>query len=107
MQVEFCDPVIDGVITVTVMMCCQQMAMRKEHFCHEFVKVLLGDVFFKSLPFYYLLFFFFLFLVVASVVGKRKKNAVSFPFPLIIHFFPCIYIVNQEQSVRKKIGSLQ
>lgn len=46
MQVEFCDPVIDGVITVTVMMCCQQMAMRKEHFCHEFVKVLLGDVFF-------------------------------------------------------------
>lgn len=64
-------------------------------------------VIFKILLFYYLLYFYFYFLVVVSVVEKGKKIATSFPFPLIIRFLPCIYIVNQEQSVRKKIGPLQ
>lgn len=55
-------------------MCCQQMVMRKEHFCHELVKVLLGDVIFKSLPFYYLLFLSFFFWWLRVLWEREKKN---------------------------------
>lgn len=78
---------------------------KKSIFAMSLSKYFYEMVIFKSLLF--LLPFFFFFFCGCECCGKEKKIAISLPFPLIICVFPCIYIVNQEQSVRKKIGSMQ
>lgn len=114
MQAKFCDPAIT-VITVGIITCCQQMATKKEHFLNTFF-IFFGHEFVQStsrrwlfLRFYLLLVFVFVFHFFGGCkcCGKEGKNATPYCFLLIICFFPCICIVNQEPSVRKRMGSLQ